>query len=35
MELPHRSCETSQPEIGRLVGALEYPAVNQARKWIR
>ena len=32
MEQVYRSCETSQPQIGRLVGGLDYAAVSQARK---
>ena len=32
MELLYRSCDISQPKIGRLVGGIDYSAVSQARK---
>ena len=32
MELLYRYCELTQPEIGRLVGGIDYSAVSQARK---
>ena len=32
MELLYRFCQISQPEIGRLVGGIDYSAVSQARK---
>jgi chromosomal replication initiation ATPase DnaA len=32
MELLYRYCRLSQPEIGRLVGGVDYSAVSQARK---
>ena len=35
MEFLHRFCQISQPEIGRLVGGLDYSAVSQARKRLR
>ena len=31
MELIYRFCRISQPEIGKLVGGLDYAAVSQAR----
>ena len=31
MEIIYRSCRISQPEIGKLVGGLDYTAVSQAR----
>ena len=35
MELLYRFCQISQPEIGMLVGGIDYSAVSQARKrWI-
>jgi REP element-mobilizing transposase RayT len=35
MEFLHRFCRMSQPEIGRLVGGIDYSAVSQARKRLR
>lgn len=35
MEFLHRFCQISQPEIGRLVGGIDYSAVSQARKRLR
>jgi len=32
MELLYRFCKTTQPEIGRLLGGIDYSAVSQARK---
>jgi chromosomal replication initiation ATPase DnaA len=32
MEVLYRYCELTQPEIGRLVGGIDYSAVSQARK---
>jgi len=32
MELLHRFCKISQPEIGRLLGGIDYSAVSQSRK---
>jgi hypothetical protein len=32
MELLYRLCQIVQPEIGRLVGGIDYSAVSQARK---
>jgi len=32
MELLYRLCQISQPEIGILVGGIDYSAVSQARK---
>jgi chromosomal replication initiation ATPase DnaA len=32
MELLHRFCKITQPEIGRLSGGIDYSAVSQARK---
>jgi len=32
MELLYRCCDITQPEIGRLVGGVDYSAVSQARK---
>lgn len=32
MEFLYRFCQITQPEIGRLVGGLDYSAVSQARK---
>lgn len=32
MELLHRFCKITQPEIGRLLGGIDYSAVSQARK---
>ncbi|MCL0107207.1 transposase [Thermodesulfovibrionales bacterium] len=32
MELLYRFCRITQPEIGRLVGGIDYSAVSQARK---
>ena len=32
MEVLHRFCKISQPEIGRLLGGIDYSAVSQARK---
>ena len=32
MELLHRFCNITQPEIGRLLGGIDYSAVSQARK---
>ena len=31
MELLYRFCKISQPEIGRLVGGIDYSAVSRAR----
>ena len=35
MELLYRFCKISQPEIGRLVGGIDYSAVSQARRRLR
>jgi chromosomal replication initiation ATPase DnaA len=35
MELLYRFCDIRQPEIGRLVGGLDYSAVSYARKRLR
>ena len=35
MELLYRFCQITQPEIGRLVGGIDYSAVSQARKRLR
>lgn len=35
MELLYRLCPIKQPEIGRLVGGIDYSAVSQARKRLR
>lgn len=35
MELLYRFCPVTQPEIGRLVGGIDYSAVSQARKRLR
>jgi len=32
MELLYRLCKISQPEIGRLLGGIDYSAISQARK---
>ncbi len=32
MEFLYRFCHITQPEIGRLVGGIDYSAVSQARK---
>ena len=32
MEVLYRGCDITQPEIGRLVGGVDYSAVSQARK---
>ena len=32
MEVLYRDCKLTQPEIGRLVGGIDYSAVSQARK---
>ncbi|MCL0042408.1 hypothetical protein M1N07_01875, partial [Thermodesulfovibrionales bacterium] len=32
MELLYRFCRITQPEIGQLVGGIDYSAVSQARK---
>ncbi len=32
MELLYRFCQITQPEIGLLVGGIDYSAVSQARK---
>jgi len=32
MELLYRLCQIAQPEIGRLIGGIDYSAVSQARK---
>lgn len=32
MELLYRNCNVSQPEIGRMMGGIDYSAVSQARK---
>jgi hypothetical protein len=32
MELLYRFCQITQPEIGRLLGGIDYSAVSQARK---
>jgi hypothetical protein len=34
MDLPHRSCAISEPEMGRLVGRLACAAMSQARKGV-
>ncbi len=35
MELLYRHCLITQPEIGRMVGGIDYSAVSQARKRLR
>jgi hypothetical protein len=35
MELLYRYCKITQPEIGRLVGGIDYSAVSYARKRLR
>ena len=35
MEVLYRCCDITQPEIGRLVGGIDYSAVSQARKRLR
>jgi chromosomal replication initiation ATPase DnaA len=35
MELLYRLCDITQPEIGRLLGGIDYSAVSQARKRLR
>ncbi len=35
MEFLYRFCHITQPEIGRLVGGIDYSAVSQARKRLR
>ena len=35
MELLYRLCSITQPEIGRLVGGIDYSAVSRARKRLR
>ncbi len=35
MELLYRFCHLTQPEIGKLVGGIDYSAVSQARKRLR
>jgi len=35
MELLYRFCDMKQPEIGRIVGGVDYSAVSQARKRLR
>lgn len=35
MEVLYRSCDINQPDIGRLVGGVNYSAVSQARKRLR
>jgi putative transposase len=35
MEVLYRCCEITQPDIGRLVGGVDYSAVSQARKRLR
>ena len=35
MELLYRFCLVTQPEIGRLVGGIDYSAVSQARRRLR
>ena len=35
MEVLYRDCKLTQPEIGRLVGGIDYSAVSQARKRLR
>ena len=32
IELLYRFCQVTQPQIGRLVGGIDYSAVSQARK---
>jgi chromosomal replication initiation ATPase DnaA len=32
MELLYRLCRITQPEIGKLLGGIDYSAVSQARK---
>ena len=32
MEFIYRFCNITQPEIGRLVGGIDYSSVSQARK---
>jgi len=35
MEILYRCCDITQPDIGRLVGGVDYSAVSQARKRLR
>ena len=35
MELLYRFCRITQPEIGKLVGGIDYSAVSRARKRLR
>ena len=35
MELLYRFCDTTQAEVGRLVGGIDYSAVSVARKRLR
>jgi hypothetical protein len=35
MEILYRCCDINQPDIGRLVGGIDYSAVSQARKRLR
>jgi chromosomal replication initiation ATPase DnaA len=35
MELLYRCCNMTQPEIGRLVGGMDYSSVSVARKQLR
>ncbi|MBI5591159.1 MAG: transposase [Deltaproteobacteria bacterium] len=35
MEVLYRCCDITQPDIGRLVGGVDYSAVSQARKRLR
>jgi len=35
MELLYSFCKISQPEIGRLVGGIDYSAVNRVRRRLR
>ncbi|MEE9912919.1 MAG: transposase [Deltaproteobacteria bacterium] len=35
MELLYRFCKVTQPEIGRLLGGIDYSAVSQSRKRLR
>jgi len=35
MEVLYRCCDITQPDIGRLVGGIDYSAVSQARKRLR
>jgi len=35
MELMYRFCKISQPEIGRLVGGIDYSTVSKARRRLR